>query len=143
MYQDTSGSISIQEANDHLAIVDDFLRAGSRKCDLSLWHTEVYYSEKYKLGDRIKRDDFQSGGTDLEPVLQHIADAQPDLAIIYTDGCYWDVEYERMTKFGVPFPQVLFIISKDGNADHPLRRLGETVKIPNTQYTLNDKALED
>ena len=143
MYQDTSGSISIQEANDHLAIVDDFLRAGSRKCELNLWHTEVYYSEKYKLGDRIKRDDFQSGGTDLEPVLQHIADTQPDLAIIYTDGCYCDVNYESMTKFGVNFPQTLFIISREGTVDHPLRRLGETVKIPNTEFTLNDRSLED
>lgn len=143
MYQDTSGSISIQEANDHLAIVDDFLRAGSRKCMLNMWHTEVYYSEKYKLGDKIKREDFQSGGTNLEPTLQHIADTQPDLAIIYTDGCYSDVDFESMTKFGINFPQTLFIISKEGTVNHPLLRLGETIKIPNTEFILNDRALEE
>lgn len=142
MYQDTSGSISIQEANDHLAIVDDFLRAGSRKCELNLWHTKVYYSEKYKLGDRIARSDYQSGGTDLTPTMQHIADSQPDLAIIYTDGCYGDVDYQSMVKFGTKFPQTLFIISVDGMVDHPLKRLGETIKIPNTGHMLSDKELE-
>jgi hypothetical protein len=33
-------------------------------------------------------------------------------------------------KPGQHMPQVLWIISKDGVEDHPLKRLGNTVKIP-------------
>jgi predicted metal-dependent peptidase len=142
-YIDSSGSISVQEANDFLDIIDNFLKVGSRKCNLSLWHTNVYYSEKYKLGDRVTRVVFQSGGTDLEPTLLDIKDKDPDLAIILTDGCYSDVQYEEWLKPGQRFPQVLFIISRDGEAEHPLRRLGETIKIPSTDLFKSDRKLEE
>lgn len=142
-YIDTSGSISIQEANDFLEIIDNFLKVGSRKCNLSLWHTRVYHSERYKLGDRITRDVFQSGGTDMEPTLRHIKEKDPDLAIVLTDGCYCDVDVESWLRPGENFPQVLFIISRDGMEDHPLKRLGETIKIPDTDHYGNDKRLEE
>lgn len=142
-YIDTSGSISIQEANDFLDIIDNFLKVGSRKCDLNLWHTRVYHSQKYKLGDRIKDEEWQSGGTCLEDTLKLIHKKQPDLAIILTDGCYCDVDVESWMNPGEHFPQCIFIISRDGSERHPLTRLGETVKIPNTDYYGNDKRLEE
>lgn len=129
---DTSGSISIEEANEFLEIVDQFLRVGSRKCRLSFFHTSIYKDEDYKLGTRITREDIQSGGTDLTPVMETILKRKPDLAIILTDGCYENVEVEKWMRPGEKFPQVLFIISKDGSEQHPLRRLGETIKIPST-----------
>lgn len=140
---DSSGSISIQEANDFLDIVDEFLRVGSRKCDIALWHTSVYYDEKYKLGERLDKDKFQSGGTDMEPVLKNIFECKPDLTIILTDGCYCDVDYESWLQPGDLFPQVLFIISKDGQENHPLARCGETIKIPNTEVMKQDRNLEE
>lgn len=141
-YIDSSGSISVQEANDFLDIIDNFLKVGSRKCDMSMFHTSVYHTQKYKLGDRVDEKIWQSGGTDLEPVMRQIHEKQPDLAIILTDGCYDDVAVESWLNPGDQFPQCLFIISRDGSENHPLQRLGDTVKVPNTDAYGNDKRLE-
>lgn len=130
-YIDSSGSISIQEANDFLDIIDNFLKVGSRKCNISLFHTDVYHSREYKLGDRLSQDVWQSGGTNLEPVMKSIYKNKPDLAIILTDGYYENVEVEQFLRSGESFPQCLFIISRDGKEDHPLKRLGETIIVPN------------
>lgn len=127
---DTSGSISIEEANEFLDIVDAFLRVGSRKCKLGFFHTSFYKNDDYKMGQRVKRSDIQSGGTDLTEVMQEILKRKPDLSIILTDGCYSDVPVESWLRPGEKFPQCLWIISKGGMADHPLKRFGETVKIP-------------
>lgn len=129
---DTSGSISIEEANGFLDVVDQFLRVGARKCDLGFFHTALYKDDKYKLGTKIAREDIQSGGTDLTPVMQRILECKPDLSIVLTDGCYGDVPVESWLKPGEKFPQVLWVISKDGMVDHPLKRFGETVKIPDS-----------
>jgi len=129
-YIDTSGSISIEEANEFLDVVDEFLRVGARKCKLGFFHTQLYKNEPYKLGERIKREDIQSGGTDLDPVMRDILRQRSDLSIVITDGCYSDVDVESWMRPGEKFPTVLFIISRQGTADHPLKRLGATVKIP-------------
>lgn len=129
-YIDTSGSISIEEANEFLSIIDEFLRVGARECKLNMFHTSVYYTEKFKRGDRIKKDDWQSGGTCLEDVVMGAVDADPDLVIVLTDGYYGDVDVESQKKRKQRIPQFLWLISKQGTTDHPLRRLGPTVKIP-------------
>ena len=129
---DTSGSISIEEANEFLEVVDQFLRVGARKCQLGFFHTALYKNDQYKVGTKLKREDIQSGGTDLTPVMAEILKRKPDLSIVLTDGCYSDVPVESWMKPGEKWPVTLFIISKDGSADHPLKRLGETVKIPDT-----------
>lgn len=141
-YTDTSGSISVQEANDNLAIVDEILRIGARECNVGLWHTDLYYFEKYKLGNRFDKNQFQNGGTWVEPVIKHIIETQPDLSIIYTDGCFSDVDFESMLPPNTQMPQVLWIISREGMMDHPLKRCGETIKIPSTDYLGRDKRLE-
>ena len=130
MMLDSSGSISIQEANDFLDIVDNFLQVGSRKCKLSLWHTKVYHTQKYNMGQRVSSEEFESGGTCLKDTLKQIHKEKPDLTVILTDGYYSDVEVEQWLKPNEHFPQIVFVISADGTSDHPLKRLGETVKIP-------------
>lgn len=133
IYLDSSGSISIEELNGFLEVVDQFLRVGSRKCNLGFFHTALYKFDKYKMGTQVKREDIESGGTDLTPVLKSILENKADLTIIVTDGCYGDVPAETWLRPGEKFPQTLFVISKDGTADHPLRRFGtETVKIPDS-----------
>ena len=127
---DTSGSISVEEGNEFLNIVDNFLRTGSRKCRLNLFHTTNYFSEEYKLGQRLKREDWCSGGTCLEATMRDIATRRPDLAIIVTDGYYGDIDITGWLPPGVHFPQCLFIISREGQEDHPLKRFGRTIKIP-------------
>jgi predicted metal-dependent peptidase len=127
---DTSGSISIEEGNEFLNVVDEFLKIGSRKCWLNLFNTTTYYKNEYRLGNRVKREEWMSGGTDLEDSMKNILDNKPDLAVIVTDGCYGNVEVEKWMKANDSFPQCLFIISKDGTKDHPLKRLGCTIQIP-------------
>lgn len=129
---DTSGSISIEEANGFLEVVDQFLKVGARKCDLGFFHTELYKDGKYKLGTKVKREDIQSGGTDLKPVLERILKTKPDMSVILTDGCYGDVPVESWLRPGEKMPYILWVISKDGEAKHPLARLGTTVKIPDS-----------
>lgn len=129
---DTSGSISIEEANGFLDVVDQFLRVGSRKCDLGFFHTALYKDDKYKMGTKVSREDIQSGGTDLTPVMAKILEQKPDLSVVLTDGCYGDVNVEQWMRPGEKFPQVLWVISKDGTTEHPLKRFGETVKIPDS-----------
>lgn len=133
IYLDTSGSISTEELNEFLEVVDNFLRTGSRKCRLNLFHTENYYSEEYKLGERLDKSKVESGGTCLTKSFEDIAKRRPDLAIFVTDGCYGDVNFEQMVPPGVKFPTTLFIISRQGQADHPIKRLGTTIKIPDSE----------
>jgi len=142
-FLDSSGSISVQEMNDFLGIVDNFLAVGHRKCKLGLWHTELYYNEAYKLGDRIDKGMIQSGGTDPGPTLAYIAQHKPDLSIIVTDGCFGNVDFEAMLPPNTLFPQVIWVISQDGDENHPLRRLGETIKIPKTSAMKKDEELEN
>jgi len=129
---DTSGSISIEEANEFLDIVDEFLRVGARKCTLNLWHTRNYYREEYKRGKRLDRHDIQSGGTCLEDSFRVIAKHRPDLAIILTDGHYGNVDETKFVGKNGTFPNTVFIISKDGTTNHPFknRKWARTVKIP-------------
>jgi predicted metal-dependent peptidase len=131
-YIDTSGSISIEEANEFLDIVDQFLRVGARKCRLGFFHTSLYKNDEYKLGQRVKREDIQSGGTDLTECMKDILKRKPDLSVVVTDGCYGDVPVESWMRPGERWPTTLFIISKGGTKDHPLKRLGETVQIPDS-----------
>ena len=133
MYLDTSGSISIEELNEFLEIVDNFLKAGSRKCRINLFHTNNYYSADYKLGDRLDRSQVESGGTCLQSSFADIAKRRPDLAVFVTDGCYSNVEFEKMLPPSIKFPQTLFIISRQGTKDHPIKRLGMTIQIPNSE----------
>jgi predicted metal-dependent peptidase len=128
IYADSSGSISIEELNDFMGIVDEFLRVGSRKCTLSFFHTSLYGKRQHKLGTKVSPGDLQSGGTELTDVMKDIVRTQADLSIVITDGCYGDVDIESTMRPGQKFPQTLFIISKGGDEDHPLKRLGDTIK---------------
>lgn len=133
LYLDTSGSISTEELTEFLGVVDEFLKVGSRSCEVNLFSDSNYYTSKYKLGDRSMQDQIKKnvsmGGTSLESSLQKMLSAKADLAIVITDGYYSDVEYEAWLRAGQKFPQVLWVISSGGTEEHPLKRLGQTVKI--------------
>ena len=132
LHLDTSGSVSIEELNEFLEIVDQFLKVGARKCNISFFHTNVYGRQSYKMGTKIDRAQIESGGTELTETLRDIMTRKGDLSIIITDGRYGDVNVESWMKPGDQFPQVLWIISKNGTEDHPLKRIGETVKVPDS-----------
>lgn len=132
LHLDTSGSISIEELNEFLEIVDQFLKVGARKCNLAFFHTAHYGRQQYKMGTKIDKSQIQSGGTELTETMKDIFTRRGDLSIIITDGCYGDVPVETWMKPGEQFPQVLWIISKGGSENHPLKRVGDTVKVPDS-----------
>lgn len=125
-YCDTSGSISVNEFNDFLDINDKFLSYANKECTLNFFHDFVYKTTKYKIGRKVDQTDIQSGGTNLEGVINKINETKPDLAIIFTDGYYSDVSIKKL------HTKVLFMISEGGNVNHPLKHLGTTVKMPTT-----------
>ena len=108
------------------------MKVGHRMCDINLWHTEVYYSDTYRLGQKVDEDKWQAGGTNVEDALRKILEKDPDLSIILTDGCFSDVDVEHWLRPNEHFPQVLWIISRDGTYEHPLIRLGATIQIPSS-----------
>lgn len=129
---DTSGSISVEECNEFLSIVDEFLKVGERKCFINLFSDARYFHDKYRIGKRdMVRQNVKMGGTCLESTLRNILQERNDLNIIVTDGYFGNVEYEKWLKENQSMPQILWVISKGGTEDHPLKRLGETIKIPN------------
>lgn len=136
IFADTSGSISTEELNEFLDIVDEFLKIGARKCDLNMFHTENYYSQEYKRGSRMGDEGVtskvQSGGTCLRDSIKHIAKTRPDLSIFITDGYYGDVDEKQFVGANGTLNNVVFIISKGGTVDHPFknRKWAKTVKIP-------------
>jgi predicted metal-dependent peptidase len=121
VYIDTSGSISTEEANEFFKITNNFLTVGAQKAYLHLFHTELYHEEKIKRNFKLKDESMQSGGTDLQPAMDHISKYKPDLAIIITDGYY---DLPDLKKITTP---VVFIISKNGNKDHCMKHIGTTV----------------
>lgn len=123
-YIDTSGSISITELNSFLHIMSEFLKVGSRYCQLGLWHTNLYYKKKYKLHGELEKDNLQSGGTALQCVLEDIKKSNPNLAIILTDGYYENTNVKTNN-------EIIFIISVGGNKDHPLKHVGKTILLEN------------
>ena len=142
LFCDSSGSISTEELNDFLEIVSEFLRCGARKCELNLFHTTNYYSAPYKRGDKFDPKKVESGGTDLTDSFKKIIETNPDLSLVLTDGFYTRVEYEKMLRPNQKCPQILFLISKDGQENHPLAADFPTIKIPNTAKLKSDKELE-
>lgn len=123
-FTDSSGSISYREANIFLDVMDGFLKQGTKNCMLSLWHTEIYYTKKYKLKQRLKSSDFQSGGTNPDPVLDKIGKEKPELAIILTDGYYDRYRGDAKKLSGT---NIIWIISEGGNMDHPNKHFGKTI----------------
>ena len=113
IYIDTSGSISVKEMNEFLAILNGFLKAGTRKCTLGFWHTNLYNKRKYKMNSKIASDEIESGGTDMTDVCKDINESSPDLSIILTDG-YYDTRVK-------PKNQTIVIISDSGGMNHPLK----------------------
>ena len=122
VYIDTSGSISVKEMNEFLAILNGFLKAGTRKCQLGFWHTSLYKKRTYKVNSKIKDNEIESGGTDMTQVCEDINKTTPDLAIILTDG-YYDTRVK-------PKGETIIIISDKGGMDHPLKT-HKTVKTLN------------
>lgn len=121
-YIDTSGSISIREMNEFLTIMEKFLKVGVRECTLGLWHTSLYYKKKHKLGNKLKQDVVQSGGTLVESALEDIDNTNPNLSIILTDGHFEQSDVK-------PSGEVIFIISNGGNENHPMKNIGKTIPL--------------
>lgn len=122
---DTSGSISYTELSEFTAFILSLIKVGAGKCELGLWHTELYKTMPFNKHIEITTADVQSGGTCVQPTLEYINKKNPELAIILTDGYYEDCQtYAKTVK--VP---IIWVISKQGNVNHPCKDIGKTVKM--------------
>lgn len=110
-YGDSSGSMSVKEMNQFLHVMSEFLKAGAKTCMLGLWHTNLYYKQKYKLGTNIDKSIFESGGTDVTETIADIRKTKPDLAIIFTD-LYFDMPDIRGC------PEIIWVVTEGGNKNH-------------------------
>jgi predicted metal-dependent peptidase len=125
IYVDSSGSISIEEINKFLSVVNGFIKNGAKSLGLGLWHTQLYHFKKLRNKFKLEEGVLQSGGTQIDEVLKHIDKTNPNLAIIITDG-YYDYQYTIKRKYDI------FWIISGGNKDHPLKRnkkLGKTLSL--------------
>jgi predicted metal-dependent peptidase len=122
VFIDSSGSISMEEANEFLGITNNFLTVGVQSAYVNLFHTSVYKRKKVKKNFKIEEGEFESGGTCLQDCFDKLGKSRSDLAIFITDGYFGEVNLPKA------LPNVVFIISKGGTEDHPLKSLGKTVK---------------
>lgn len=110
IYCDTSGSISINEMNDFMNVLQGFLKVGAHTCQLGFWHTVLYRKKKHKKNSQISQSEIQSGGTDVDCVLEDIKKSKPNLSIILTD-LFFDVPKS------FPKEQIVWVVSRGGNKD--------------------------
>lgn len=120
IYCDTSGSISVNELNQFMKVIDSFTQAGASKISIVLWHDNIYSISNHKKNKKI--EDIESGGTNVACVLQHIQKNTPNLSIILTDGLFSEEDYKIRS-------QVIFVISKGGNKNHPMAHCGKTISL--------------
>jgi len=122
-FADSSGSISHTELNEFFGVMNNFLKVGVKKCMLGLWHTSLYRYQKYRYNQEFDKNNVESGGTDVTEVLKKIAKDNIDLAIIITDG-YYSAENVNLDD-----KEIIWVISKGGTVEHPLKSVGKTVQI--------------
>lgn len=115
IFLDYSGSISQGEITDFLTVLNDLLQAGSKQCWLGLWHTEMFYYEKYKMNEDFNAIPKQTGGTDVQCVMATIDEKKLDIAIVLTDGYYSEAVPSRNKN-------VVYVISKGGDINHPMAK---------------------
>jgi len=123
-FMDVSGSISYKEINECLKVIDGFLKVGENDCKLSFWDTAMRNTIKYKLRKDLNSKDITGGGTDPNCVLETVEKLQPDLTVVLTDGYYGEANRKYHLN-----NNILWIISKQGQVDHPLKKVGKTVKM--------------
>lgn len=119
---DTSGSISVTEANEFLDIARGFL-TNVGTATLNMFHEKNYYRKKMRKDLKIDLNEVQSGGTDLNNTFEVIAKSKCDLVIVLTDGYFGEVNVNTKK-----VPKVVTVLSKGGNTDHPLKKYGPTVE---------------
>jgi hypothetical protein len=88
-----------------------------------MFHTKIYDEQKFRNKSLVVVKNVEKSGTDLEVVFKDIYSNNCDLSIILTDG-----HYDKISMPPNKNKRVVFIISKEGKADHPLAEYGITVK---------------
>jgi predicted metal-dependent peptidase len=123
IYVDTSGSVGELELLELLGHAGNILRTLNAEVIIKMFHTIIYGEQKFKPGSPVVIKNVEIGGTDLELVFKDIYSNRYDLSIILTDGYYDTISIPPNEN-----KKVVFIISKEGTAEHPLIKYGITVK---------------
>lgn len=122
IYGDTSGSMTIDEINDIVSIMGDFIKTGAKQVNLGLFHHDLYLKKPFKKSFKFDGSEVQSGGTDLTGCFEDIKKHESDLAIFITDGHY-DMPSTEIPKD----TNLFFIIKEGGKSDHCLSNFGKTI----------------
>lgn len=113
--QDTSGSVSKAEHEADLTEMIEIMRCGKpKKVHYAQWGSAVVFEKTIKPGEKIEGLEMhRGGGTRPISVLRLIAQKNPKLAIIMTDGDF--------AKEGLPEPNcpVIWVIYDDPNWKPP------------------------
>jgi predicted metal-dependent peptidase len=123
LLMDTSGSISIEEANKFLGTVNEFMVAGCRKAKLGLFHTDLYSIKNIKKGFKLSEGDIEMGGTDLTSSLSYVIKHKPDLLVILTDGYFGEPKVDLHK-----LPETVIVVTEGGTEKHGLGKVGRTIK---------------
>lgn len=124
IFLDTSGSISVDELNEFMNEVDAILKNTKSVVDVTLFHTTPYFTTKFRRGQGVEKLSLQSGGTDLQGCFDQLDKKSVDVVVFLTDGHYSDCDVKKSLHY-----TPIFVISKNGTTEHPLKRLGTTIKI--------------
>lgn len=124
IFIDTSGSISKTEMTEFLNEVDQILKNTKNETTLHLFHTNCYYTTKFRRGQTAEDLKIESGGTDLQDCFEKMKKRRADLVVFLTDGYFGDVQTDKNLTY-----KTLFVISRNGTVKHPLERLGQTVQV--------------
>ena len=84
---DTSGSIGQDELNQVAAEINAIAEDVRPECIRVIWaDTKVANEQTFEIGEKITFAPAGGGGTDMRVPLEHIAQYDPEIAILITDG---------------------------------------------------------
>lgn len=84
---DTSGSIGQDELNQVAAEINAIAEDVRPECIRVIWaDTKVCNEQTFEVGEEITFEPAGGGGTDMRVPLEHIAQYDPEIAVLITDG---------------------------------------------------------
>ena len=89
LYVDMSGSVSEQDKNRFIAEAYSIITKFKVECLITQFNTAITHSSYVKSKKELLNYEFYSGGgTCIFPVLNHIKESKPKVAVIFTDGYF-------------------------------------------------------
>jgi predicted metal-dependent peptidase len=96
-YIDTSGSISDEDLKVFISEVEGIKEMlNPESVRIVQWGSEIVYDKEFHKEESLDVEYVGGGGTVIGNVIDHIKKHKPEVAIIFTDGYFWDDEYPKV-----------------------------------------------